>query len=121
MTRLLHTADVHLRADAPERLDALRECLVLAESTAVDVVTIGGDLFDSPEDAEALRPTLRNELFARAVRVDASASALVARYTTDQSDCPSVTCLRASGPVSPGCTVGSFPPEGEANSGYVSI
>lgn len=64
MTRLLHTADVHLRSDTPERLDALHECLALAESAAVDVVTIGGDLFDGPGDAEELRPTLRNELFA---------------------------------------------------------
>lgn len=64
MPRVLHTADVHLTPDRPERTDALEALLTLAEQEAVDVVTIGGDLFDRPEDVETLRPDLRNELFS---------------------------------------------------------
>ena len=64
MPQILHTADVHLRSDSPERTDALRTCLSIAEEERVDVVTIGGDLFDGPEQADDLRPTLRNDLFA---------------------------------------------------------
>jgi exonuclease SbcD len=63
MTRLLHTADVHLSTDAPERREALGEALDVAEDEAVDLVTIGGDLFDSERDSEALRPALR-QLFS---------------------------------------------------------
>jgi DNA repair exonuclease SbcCD nuclease subunit len=63
MTRLLHTADVHLSTDAPERRAALAEVLDLGEAEAVDFVTIGGDLFDSDADSEELRPELR-QLFS---------------------------------------------------------
>lgn len=59
MTRLLHTADVHLAADAPERREALAAVLEAGERADVDVVTVGGDLFDSERDAERLRPELR--------------------------------------------------------------
>lgn len=63
MTRLLHTADVHLSTDAPERSEALAETLEVAEAEAVDIVTVGGDLFDSERDSDALRPDLR-QLFS---------------------------------------------------------
>ncbi|WP_424016183.1 metallophosphoesterase family protein (plasmid) [Halorientalis pallida] len=63
MTKILHTADVHLRSNRPERRDALAAVLSLAADEAVDVVTIGGDLFDRPEDVEELRTDLRNDLF----------------------------------------------------------
>jgi len=59
MTRLLHTADVHLSTDAPERRAALEEVLRIGEEEDVDLVTIGGDLFDSDRDSEELRPDLR--------------------------------------------------------------
>lgn len=58
--RILHTADVHLRKNAPEAIEALRRVLATAETRGVDLLTIGGDLFDSPADAEALRPELRD-------------------------------------------------------------
>ena len=64
MTRVLHTADVHLREDTPERLAALDAFLERAATEDVDVVTIGGDLFDRPENVDQLRPALRNDLFA---------------------------------------------------------
>ncbi|MFC3959446.1 metallophosphoesterase family protein [Halovivax cerinus] len=63
MTRLVHTADVHLRTDAPERLDALEAALDVAAEADADVLTIGGDLFDRPADVDALRPDIRNRLF----------------------------------------------------------
>ncbi|MFP4590676.1 MAG: exonuclease SbcCD subunit D [Halobacteriales archaeon] len=63
MTAIVHTADVHLREGAPERLEGLEAVLALAEERDARLVTIGGDLFDRPSDVEALRPTLRNELF----------------------------------------------------------
>lgn len=63
MTRVLHTADVHLDPDHPERLGALRAVLERAEATDVDAVTVGGDLFDAPAAVEQFRPQLRNDLF----------------------------------------------------------
>lgn len=64
MTLVLHTADIHLTPDDQERMDALRSLLDLAEQEEVDVVTIGGDLFDQPESVEQLRTDLRNDLFS---------------------------------------------------------
>lgn len=70
MATLLHTADVHLSADAPERMDALEVVLDRAESLGAEFVTIGGDLFHEPLDVDTLRPELRNQVFAdRAVEV----------------------------------------------------
>lgn len=60
--KILHTADVHLHKDDSRTVDALREVLSVAEANDVNLLTIGGDLFDSPEDAEALRPELREIL-----------------------------------------------------------
>lgn len=63
MTRILHTADVHLTPDDPERDEALRALLNRAKEKNIDVVTIGGDLFDQPDSMERLRTDLRNDLF----------------------------------------------------------
>lgn len=60
--KLLHTADVHLGKDDSRTVDALRQVVAEATTHDVDVLTIGGDLFDSPTDAEALRPELRELL-----------------------------------------------------------
>jgi DNA repair exonuclease SbcCD nuclease subunit len=54
--RALHTADVHLHGERPARRDALEAVLSLAAERDVDVVTIGGDLFDRPDDVESLVP-----------------------------------------------------------------
>lgn len=64
MTAVLHTADVHLTTTHDERLAGLRAVLDRAKTEDADVVTIGGDLFDQPEDVERLRTDLRNDLFA---------------------------------------------------------
>jgi DNA repair exonuclease SbcCD nuclease subunit len=58
--KILHTADIHLKQDDPRTVEALQTVLDKAEELGVDVLTIGGDLFHTPEDAEALRPRLRD-------------------------------------------------------------
>lgn len=63
MVTILHTADVHLDPAARERQAGLEAVLSLADAEGVDVVTIGGDLFDSEVAAEELRDSLR-ELFS---------------------------------------------------------
>lgn len=63
MPTILHTADVHLDPSAPARTEGLEAVLSLADAEAVDLVTIGGDLFDSEVAAEELRDSLR-ELFS---------------------------------------------------------
>jgi DNA repair exonuclease SbcCD nuclease subunit len=61
MVRIVHTADVHLSADAPARQEALRAILSVASEERVDALTIGGDLFDSELGAERVRDSLREE------------------------------------------------------------
>lgn len=63
MPTVFHTADVHLTPAHPERTAALEAVLDRAAEHGADVVTIGGDLFDRPEDVETLRPDLRNRIF----------------------------------------------------------
>lgn len=58
--KILHTADVHLKEDDSNTVEALEHVLEKAEEQDVDLLTIGGDLFHTPEDAEALRPRLRD-------------------------------------------------------------
>lgn len=60
MARICHTADVHLARDGPERREALEAVLDAAVEADADLVTIGGDCFDSEADAEALRGDLRS-------------------------------------------------------------
>lgn len=61
---MLHTSDVHLSRKNKRTLEALGEVLNVAKKNKVDVLTIGGDLFESEEDAEALRPELRTKIFS---------------------------------------------------------
>ncbi len=60
--KLLHTSDLHLQEGNEKTIDALREVLSVGKEKEVDLVTIGGDLFHSREDADILRPQLR-EIF----------------------------------------------------------
>ncbi|MHA1713680.1 MAG: metallophosphoesterase family protein [Candidatus Ranarchaeia archaeon] len=62
--RILHTADIHLNAEKPYTLAAIKEILEQAEKHNVDMVTIGGDMFDSEKDASILRTRIRS-LFNR--------------------------------------------------------
>ena len=60
--RILHTADVHLQEDDSKTVESLDIILDKADEEDVDLLTIGGDLFDTNEDADALRPKLRDML-----------------------------------------------------------
>ncbi|MEM3885440.1 MAG: metallophosphoesterase [Nitrososphaerota archaeon] len=57
--RFLHSSDLHLSERKSETIYALAEILNLSKDLYVDVLTLSGDIFDSPEDAEVLRPRLR--------------------------------------------------------------
>jgi len=60
--RVLHTSDLHLKHADARTLNALECILDLARREDVDAVTIAGDMFDSSEDANKLRPLLRKKL-----------------------------------------------------------
>lgn len=49
--RLLHSADLHLKAESPRTLDGLRALLEEAATRHVNLLTLSGDVFHSPEDA----------------------------------------------------------------------
>lgn len=53
--KILHTADLHIASESPGTLEALDVLLDAAEDEEVDLLTIGGDIFDSPEDASRVR------------------------------------------------------------------
>jgi len=63
MATIVHTADVHLDPDRPARMEGLRSVMQAAADSGAELLTIGGDLFETPEDLVALRTTLRNEVF----------------------------------------------------------
>lgn len=64
MTRLLHTADLHLAEDRPERWQALEAIRELAAARSVDAVVVAGDLLDRAGDHAALRARVRERLEA---------------------------------------------------------
>lgn len=61
--RFLVTADVHLAASHPERLEALEAVAEEASELDVDYLLIAGDLFDAAADVEELKPEVR-EVFS---------------------------------------------------------
>ena len=65
MTKLLHTADVHLQQVGDERWQALLAVLTQAEQLKVEAVTIGGDLFDKNFNAHDIRDQLRTVFAGR--------------------------------------------------------
>jgi len=60
--KVLHTSDLHIQEGNERTINALKEVLRVGREKEVDLVTVGGDLFNSQEDAEMLRPQLR-EIF----------------------------------------------------------
>lgn len=62
MTRILHTADLHLTPDRPERWEALEAILARAEEHEVDAILVAGDFLDRSADSHALRPRVRQVL-----------------------------------------------------------
>lgn len=59
MTRLLHTADLHLARERTERWDAFDAVLDAAAERDVDALLVTGDLLDRGEDHAALRAEVR--------------------------------------------------------------
>jgi DNA repair exonuclease SbcCD nuclease subunit len=60
--RIIHTSDIHLSSRKKERIEALENILARAEEKKADLLLISGDLFDSNEEADILRPQLRKML-----------------------------------------------------------
>ncbi len=60
--KILHTADIHLKAVDDERWKALVGLIEMAKKEHVDVFAVSGDLFNSGADAERIRAEMR-ELF----------------------------------------------------------
>lgn len=56
---ILHTSDLHLNPNQPETLEALQCILDTCKAQSVNLLTIGGDLFNQARDVEVLRPKLR--------------------------------------------------------------
>jgi len=67
--RILHTSDFHLREFSDQRWESLLKVLELAEQKNADVLTIGGDLFDSEDAAEALHAELQNLFSGRSFKI----------------------------------------------------
>lgn len=57
--KILHTADVHLHTQYPQRMEALRRVLDLGRQENIDLMLIAGDLFDDHQQAESLRSEVR--------------------------------------------------------------
>lgn len=64
MLRFLHTADLHLAAERPDRWEALDALLEAAGERDADALVVSGDLLDRDEDHETLRPRIRERLDA---------------------------------------------------------
>lgn len=64
MTRLLHTADLHLAEEHPERWEALEAVREAAEEHGADAVVVAGDLLDRASDHAVLRARVRERLAA---------------------------------------------------------
>lgn len=62
--RAIHTSDLHLRREAPERLGALDAIFDEARSRSADFILVSGDLFDSTTEAIALRQEVRQRIEA---------------------------------------------------------
>lgn len=58
--KILHTADVHLREPGDERWQALEEILEVGEKEKIDFLVISGDLFDTENIGDQLRPRIGN-------------------------------------------------------------
>ncbi|MBN2225295.1 MAG: metallophosphoesterase [Deltaproteobacteria bacterium] len=57
--KILHTADLHLKALGDERWEALTAVVEIGRKHKIDALVIAGDLFDRGIDAERLRTAVR--------------------------------------------------------------
>lgn len=62
MPRILHTADLHLAPDRPERWRALEALVEVARERRADALLVAGDLLDRAGDHAALRSRARETL-----------------------------------------------------------
>jgi len=69
MTKILHTADVHLREYGDERWKALEKVVETGRRERVDLLAISGDLFERDADAEKLRDRIREVFSGTGFRV----------------------------------------------------
>lgn len=67
--RFLHTSDLHLRREHPERLEALDALLETARERDCRALVIAGDLFDSKAEALALADESRRRFDASGLEV----------------------------------------------------
>ena len=67
--KIIHTSDVHLSSGKKERLEAFKGLLSKAGDKKADLLIISGDLFDSNEEADILRPGLRKLLSSLSFRI----------------------------------------------------
>ena len=58
--RFLHTADIHLKKNDQKRLRIFEWMINQADHEKIDYFIIAGDLFDSPADANELRPSIKS-------------------------------------------------------------
>lgn len=64
MTKVLHTADLHLKEFEDERWNTLVELIGIANDEGISHFIISGDLFDKNFEANKLRPKIR-EVFSK--------------------------------------------------------
>jgi len=57
--KIMHTADVHLSAAHPRRLETLGKIIQLGREENIDLLLVAGDLFDDDHQAELLRGEVR--------------------------------------------------------------
>lgn len=58
--RILVTADIHLSAEHPERQEALKDVIRIAEEEDVRYLLIAGDMFDAGVDIEEVKTGIRD-------------------------------------------------------------
>lgn len=59
-SKILHTADLHLREYGDERWGALLNLIEIGKKEKINIFIISGDFFDKDIDAENLRPKIRD-------------------------------------------------------------
>ncbi|MFB6115411.1 MAG: exonuclease SbcCD subunit D, partial [Candidatus Nanohalobium sp.] len=57
--KIVHTADVHLSSEHPERLEALEEVVQVCKDEEADLLLVTGDLFDQNVNVEEIKTDLR--------------------------------------------------------------
>lgn len=57
--KIIHTADIHLSENNPERIEALKEIISICVEEEADLLLISGDLFDKNIDAGSLKTDVR--------------------------------------------------------------